>query len=102
MRGRMGGMRYRKLKIVVAVLVAMTCYFAGYVLLGHRVCAFQDPQTKVMFCGSSYPYAWEAKAFIPAAAIESYVLKRNRVVGTEDELIWESPDRENTNTPANE
>ena len=76
----------------IAFLVAL--YFLGYALAGHRVSGYRDKQAGTIFCGFSYPDTWEAKLFVPAAAIESFVCNRNVVTGTRYELTWESPVRE--------
>ncbi len=90
--GRSGG--HIKWRIISSLIAMPIVYVTVYLVRGQRICAFENKEDGQVSCGSSFRYAWEAKIFMPAAAIESYVMNTNRVIGTKDELIWQSPNRE--------
>ena len=86
--------RHRVLAAVLTTVLTRTMYFTGYAFMGHSVCSYREPQSGASDCGFCYPRSWEAKLFIPAAAIESFVCKRNIVTGTKTEATWVSPVRQ--------
>ena len=83
----------RTLVIIVSIAaIALTLYFTAYALLARRIWFF-DPRTSTSYWGMGYSEVWETKLFIPAAAIESYVCKRNVATRTRNEITWRSPTR---------
>ena len=51
----------------------------------------QPVQNGPSYCGPGFRYHWQSLLFIPAAAIEPFVFKRNVAIGAADELTWCSP-----------
>ncbi len=94
----MAGMKeFRQIIRTIAVLtvvlfVAMLIYFGAYLGLGRRVGGFRDVQTGRTFVGQSYDLEWQAKLFVPAAAVESFLFHKDMVTGTREKVVWRSTD----------
>ena len=84
-----GGMRSFS-RIICIAFIAIVLYFTAYALFGRRS-SFLDRQTNATYFGVGYNDDWEARVFIPAAAIESYICNRNVATGTRTKLLWRSP-----------